>query len=111
MQILAPILAGVHLIWKQRDYFGLAVCVCWLGFAMQDAAIYIGDARAQALPLMGFTDDPIHDWHYLLGSVGWLNWDTAIARAVHWGGTGLWAAACSASVWLCWRIARSSEGA
>jgi hypothetical protein len=97
-------LAGLHLIWKQRDYFGLCVCICWLGFSLQDAAPYIADARAQAMPLIGFSDDPIHDWNYLLRSVGLLKWDATIATATRATGVALWSLGCAIGGHLCWRI-------
>jgi hypothetical protein len=104
LQWSAPILAGLHLIWKQRDYFGLCVCLCWLGFSLQDSAPYIADARARALPLISFSNDPIHDWHYLLRSVGLLKWDTTLAGATQLGGIALWGASCVTAGLLCWRI-------
>jgi hypothetical protein len=104
LQVAAPALAGLHLIWKQRDYFGLCVCICWLGFSLQDAAPYIADARAQAMPLIGFSDDPIHDWNYLLRSVGLLKWDATIATATRATGVALWSLGCAIGGHLCWRI-------
>ncbi len=104
LQVGAPLLAGLHLIWKQGDYYGLCVCGVWLGFSARDASFYIADARAQALPLVGFGSDPIHDWNYLLGSVGMLQWDTTFAALWFWTGMVCWAASCAAAAWLCWRI-------
>src|SRR5262249_48334010 len=64
-QLLAPIAAGLILL-RQRDYFGLSVAGSWLSFSMYNLATYIADARMQELPLLGLTNDPLHDWHYLL---------------------------------------------
>lgn len=115
LQVLAPIGAGIHLQCTQGDYFGSTVCGCWLGFACQDAAIYIGDAQAQQLPLVGFSSHPIHDWHYLLDSVGLLKLDWALAAVALGIGIVFWASSCAAGGWLCWRIFESrrhgSEGA
>jgi hypothetical protein len=104
LQIASPVLAGLHLIWKQHDYYGLCVCGVWLGFSLQDASVYIADARAQMLPLVGFGNDPIHDWNYLLRGVGLLGWDTKLAAMSYWSGVLCWAVACSAAAWLCWHI-------
>jgi len=104
LQLFAPMAAGFHLIWTQRDYFGLCVCVSWLGFSLHDASVYIGDARAQALPLIGLGDNVIHDWHYLLSRAGLLEWDGVLASAVAGVGVLAWATSCAAAVWLCWRI-------
>ena len=47
-----PVAAGAYLLQKQRDPFGAAVCVFWLGTALMGAGVYAADARAQALPLV-----------------------------------------------------------
>ena len=50
-----------------------------------DVARYIGDARAQELPLLG-GEDSIHDWWYLLINWDLLPRDLTIARWVHFAG-------------------------
>jgi len=77
-QVAIPIVAA-WMFKRQGEWFGIAVAGCWLGSSLVDLARYIGDARAQELPLVGFSDDPMHDWHYLLGQLGWLRHDTQIA--------------------------------
>ncbi|MDQ2666781.1 MAG: zinc ribbon domain-containing protein, partial [Gemmatimonadota bacterium] len=42
-------------------------------------AVYVADARAQELPLVGGGE---HDWAYLLGQLGLLTRDHAIARGL-----------------------------
>jgi hypothetical protein len=42
-------------------------------------AYYVADARAMALPLVGGGE---HDWNYLLGELGLLQRDQAIAHAI-----------------------------
>jgi hypothetical protein len=78
-QVAAPVIVAVIFQRKQRDYFGVAVAGTWLAYSLGSLAAYIGDARAQELPLIGFTDQPEHDWHYLLGQLGWLKYDSAFA--------------------------------
>ena len=65
MQLLVPIIAGVVLA-RQRDWFGIAVSGLWLASSLAGLSRYIGDARAQDLPLVGLGPDPEHDWYYLL---------------------------------------------
>ena len=65
-QLAAPVLVA-YLMRRQHDWFGVAVGGTWLGSSLASLATYIGDARAQELQLVGFTDNPEHDWHYLLG--------------------------------------------
>ena len=77
-----PLLAGVYLLLKQRDPFGATVCVFWLGTALWHTAAYVGDARAQVLPLVspfGPVDSDSHDWTYMLMRFGMLSRDWEIA--------------------------------
>jgi hypothetical protein len=63
MQIILPsIIAGVQ--------FGLL----WLGQNFINISVYSADAQARKLPLLG-GDKVYHDWHYLLGEIGILEYD------------------------------------
>ena len=77
-QLLIPV-ATAGLLLHYRDYFGIAVAGTWLGSSMLDLARYIGDARAQELDLVGFGEDPQHDWAYILSELHGLPYDTRIA--------------------------------
>jgi hypothetical protein len=80
MQLVAPVIVSV-LFLRQREYFGISVALAWLSMSLSNLATYIGDARAQDLPLVSVGNgDPIHDWHYLLGHFGMLAQDHALAR-------------------------------
>jgi hypothetical protein len=62
-----------------------------------DLAPYIGDARALDLPLLGGVTgkdvEDYHDWEYLLRTLGWLQYDQALARASYNLGRALMIAA------------------
>jgi hypothetical protein len=107
MQLLVPVGAGALLV-SRRDYFGLAVAGCWLSFSLANLAVYIGDATAQQLPLLGFGPDPEHDWHYLLGRVGLLGADHALAAFTRSCATGVLLLSLALGAWLCLRMARPS---
>jgi hypothetical protein len=80
-QLLIPLLAGIYLARKQRDPFGAAVCLFWLGTALVGAGVYAADARAQALPLVspfGPVDVDSHDWTVMLMKFGLLSRDEQI---------------------------------
>ena len=84
-QCLLPLLLAGYFIWKQQQPFSAAVCLWWCGQNFIDVAPYIGDARALALPLVGeWGDDSSrafrHDWHNILGMLGWLQADYALGR-------------------------------
>ena len=64
---------------RQRQPGSFAVALFWTGESVTDVAIYMADAKKRALPLLG--GDPAgHDWHYLLGQLGLLNWAAWLGR-------------------------------
>ena len=68
LQVAVPALCAVHFFW-QRQPASFAVALFWTGESITDVAIYMADARAMALPLLGGGH---HDWNYLLGTLGLL---------------------------------------
>jgi len=102
MQLLVP-LAFVVVLWRQGDRHGATVPLWWLGQNCWNISVYIKDARAQELPLVGGGE---HDWALLLGQAGWLSRDQAIGGYVYFAGFLLYAAA----IVLGWR-ALSTAGA
>jgi len=82
-QLILPGAFVAHFLWR-GDRYGAAVCLWWVAQNCWNISVYVADARAQELPLVGGGE---HDWAYLLDAAGWLSQDLAIARAVH--GTGV----------------------
>ena len=109
-QLAAPAAAGA-LLWRQRDYFGLSVAGAWEAFSLWNLATYVGDARARELPLVSLSAEPVHDWNYLLGRLGLLAWDRALAGAIRAAAFLLWAAALAWGAWLCQTMARTGRPA
>ena len=105
-QLAAP--AAVALMFlRQRDYFGVAVGGAWLSISLSNLAVYVADARAEALPLYSLGGgDPVHDWNYLLGSLHLLPQDAAIAGAVRTAALGSLALSVLLGAWLCAVMAR-----
>jgi hypothetical protein len=85
MQVLIPAVATVHFVLYGQRWSGM-VTLFWLSQSLFNVSVYVKDARAQALPLLG-GDDVIHDWHWVLGRLGLLSWDQAIGGAIY--ATGL----------------------
>lgn len=105
-QLAAPVAAALLLL-RQRDYFGFAVGGAWLSMSLSNLAVYVGDARAEALPLVSLGGgDVVHDWNYLLGSVHLLAHDTQIAAWVHAAAFLSLAASIGLGAWLCAVMAR-----
>jgi hypothetical protein len=99
MQVLIPIVVMV-LFRRQGDYFGVAVGGFWLSFSLFELARYVGDARSMDLPLVGFTSDPEHDWHYLLGAMHMLPADHFFAFLIRVAAFAIGAASITFAVWL-----------
>lgn len=78
LQLAAPLVAA-WLFYRQRDFFAIAIAMCWLGTSFFDVALYAADARAGDLPLVGLGGgDPEHDWFIMLAETDLLNHDKAI---------------------------------
>lgn len=78
-QCLVPFFS-VPMFYRQRDWFAMAFCFGWLSTNLYSVAMYIGDARAQVLPLVTpGGGEPQHDWAFLLGKLGWLQQDQVLA--------------------------------
>jgi len=83
-QVLVPaVFVGYFARTRQR--YAAAVTLSWVAVNLLNVARYIGDARAQELPLLG-GEDSMHDWWYLLINWDLLPKDLVIARWVHFLG-------------------------
>ena len=80
-QVALPLAIGTAFALKNRDNFGAAVCLWWVGASLLDLAPYVYDAlQPQLMMLGGHTgEDGPHDWIYLLERFGQLR------RAHGWG--------------------------
>jgi hypothetical protein len=105
-QIAAPLVV-MWMFRRQRDWYGACVGAVWLSSSLANLATYIGDARAQELPLVGFTDQPEHDWHYLLYHTGLLKQDTLLAGLTRLASGLILASAVIGTIWLCNQMRRS----
>ncbi|HMN08981.1 MAG TPA: hypothetical protein PKC83_09375 [Gemmatimonadaceae bacterium] len=90
-QLLVP-LAFVAYFVTRRDRFAASVVLAWVAVNLLNVASYIGDARAQELPLLG-GENAVHDWWYLLTEWDALGRDREIARGVRMVGALAWVVA------------------
>jgi hypothetical protein len=103
-QVIVP-LAFVAYFLVRREVYSASVVTAWVGASLTNVARYIGDARAQELPLLG-GENVIHDWWYLLIEWDLLPHDLAIARWV----TMMGALAFVVAVGGCIAFARAAAG-
>jgi hypothetical protein len=101
LQLAVPLMLAAVFLW-QRQVQGTAFCVFFFFEQLLPISTYMGDARAQELPLLtvGDPDQVIHDWNYLFSRWGVLNQDTQIAQAVRVVG---WMGMIATVGWMVWR--------
>ncbi len=90
MQLLIPAL----FVWDFRrrgDRHAATVALWWVAQNLWNISVYIKDARAEELPLVGGGE---HDWTYLLGRLGLLDQDQLVGGAVYVAGLLLFAWSC-----------------
>lgn len=91
-QVMVPVVCLVAFM-RKNDVFAASFALWWTGQNFIDMAPYINDARAQELMLIGGVtgqDVPgYHDWNNILGQLGLLKLDHAIAGLSHFFGSFL----------------------
>ena len=113
LQIVVPLAAGAQLLFRQRDYYGVAVCGGWLSFSLWDIATYVSDANKENLPLVAMGDNCKHDWATLLTEWRVLNYCDTFASVIRVLAFVAWAGSMAAALWLCflmWKSRDSSRG-
>jgi len=86
LQIVMPcVFVGYFL--RRRDRHAASVALWWVGQNLWNVSVYVRDARAQDLPLVGGGE---HDWAYLLGRFGRLSQDQQIGHSVWTAGVVLY---------------------
>lgn len=84
-QLLVPAVLCAALLVRNRDPFGAAIGLWFVGVSLLDVAPYMVDAlHPQLMLLTGTTgEDGPHDWIYLFSSLGWRPRAQAIGTATH----------------------------
>jgi hypothetical protein len=87
MQLLIPAGAAAYFATIRRDRYAVAVCAVWMAISLANLSVYIGDARAESLDLVSFSPDGgVHDWNYLLHTMGLIRKDQEIAGFTRFAG-------------------------
>jgi hypothetical protein len=112
-QLLIPLICLLVFLFKTRDPFGAAVSLWWFGENFIDLAPYINDARDLKLMLLGGVtgrDAPgFHDWQYILGKLGLLQYDHFLAGTSHLTGALLMTCAVAWGGLLCLKQFRNRD--
>ena len=80
-QLLFPALFCQHFL-KDDNALGFAFGLGWLSTSVHAMGVYLADARAQVLPLVG-NGDRIHDWNDILNRWGLLAWDLKLGGLIN----------------------------
>lgn len=79
-QLLFPWLTKRHFE-KQKNPAGVVFGLYWMAASIHNVGVYVADARAKILPLVGgLNPDDAHDWAEILSRWGLLRYDTAIEK-------------------------------
>ena len=90
--------AAAATFWSRRHPARFAVAAIWLFQNLLNISVYMGDARAMQLPLVGGLDpEDFHDWREILSRWGLLKWDTTLAFVVR---IAAWAGVLGTLAWL-----------
>jgi hypothetical protein len=104
-QLLIPI-GAMALLWRAKDWFGVAVCGLFLATSLAELSWYVADARNEMLDLVSFSPDgAVHDWNYLLGEAGLLKQDIALSRSIRFVAWCIVLASTALTARLCWWMA------
>lgn len=85
LQLLIPGIIMVYFL-ISRQSLGILFAGWWLGVNLINVGVYMADANAMALPLIG---DGTHDWQWLFSNWGMLRWAEPIGNGVRIFG-GMW---------------------
>jgi hypothetical protein len=92
----------------RRDWYAASFAALYLAASLAGVAIYIADARAGELPLLG-GERSNHDWTFLLIELGRLDRDIAIGRFVHNVANTIFWIALPAGLWFAWHRGRHDD--
>ena len=84
-QLIMPAAFVVYFA-RRSDRHAASVALWWVAQNCWNISVYVRDARAQELPLVGGGE---HDWAYLLGRLGWLKRDQVLGHDVWFVGVVL----------------------
>ena len=112
LQLFVPFAIAVYFI-SQRQILGTAFASFFFFENFLNVATYMADARRQDLPLVtvGDAGSAEHDWTFMFGKLGLLDYDTSIAAAARLLG---WLGMIGVVGWLWWRwrvAAQAADGA
>jgi type IV secretory pathway VirB3-like protein len=83
MQCLVPAVLVWVFVLNERDPYAASLTLWWLGQNLTDVALYISDASARSLPLIGGMSEDAHDWGNILTMLDLLQYDHLFGTLMH----------------------------
>jgi hypothetical protein len=84
MQLIVPVVITYVFLMRESDPYAASIWLWWLGQNLTDVALYISDAGARALPLIGGMSEEAHDWGNLLTILDLLQYDHTFWLIAHY---------------------------
>lgn len=100
-QVALPLLIAWYFYRNQQLFEGV-MTLLWAGQSLINVSIYVGDALVMQLPLLG---DGMHDWNYLLSTLGVLSLTPIVAGIFYAAGAAL----IVAGIMYGWRCAEEAS--
>jgi hypothetical protein len=66
-QVVVPLLIALYFFFRRGEWVPAGVCLVWAATSAAEVSLYVADARAQKLDLIGDK----HDWAFILGPEGY----------------------------------------
>ena len=85
LQIAVPVGLALYFM-VRRESYAAGLLFAWAATSAANVSVYAGDAPTQTLSLLG---NGVHDWAWILGSVGHMEWATPLASGIRWFGVAL----------------------
>ena len=105
-QVLIPVVCTAVFV-RRAQLGAAAVTLFWTGQSLVDVAVYVADGRALALPLLA--EGLIHDWNFILGTLGLLNAAESLGRLTFMLAALTMLSALGLLAWDAWTHMLSSE--
>jgi len=100
LECLMPVVFMLAFYLKS-DFFGISFCFGWLSTSLFYASWYISTAQ--------ITDNLLHDWHLILGTMGLLQYNRVLASIVKAGAVVMMLIGIISGLWLLWQMFKSRE--
>lgn len=80
MQVAVPLGLAIYFA-RRREPYASALMLAWAATSTAAVSVYVADAPFQSLTLLG---NGVHDWAWVFGSIGHMEWAVPFGAGVRW---------------------------